>query len=880
MPASGERVVTVHLVAHTHWDREWYHGEEWFQHRLVTLVDELLDDPPPTGEGFLLDGQAIVLDDYLRVRPERAAELSRLLQENRLEAGPWYVLADGVIPSAEALVRNLTLGRDTLRRLRGEPPPVLYCPDAFGHPAVLPDLAEGFGCEVVVVWRGYGGSRWPQGDTVRWRGPGGSLVLLAHLAPAGYELGCSLPHEVNEARDRWRTLADVLLPRASTAVVLLPNGADHHARQREQREAVQALADVARPHRVRHSTLRGWASALAEAARSAPLPEVRGELRDSYGYTWTLGGTLGSRTAQKRENAGVERLLVRDVEPWVAMTAMGGSASSRALLREGWRTLLGGHPHDTLCGTAIDSVADALDHRLRSARAHAESLREEALHALIGHDRERARERPAGWTPTLLLRNPVARRRSGVAHLVLTTTIADVAVGPGSASRQGVPRETPPAEVDGMLIQRLSSSEHVALVESPRAYPHAARVRDERALGWVREMGGYAVETRAQNDGTPEALPDAPPHTVRVDAHRMENGLLAVEVDGSGIVTLRDIVTNAVVRDAVQLEMARDAGDLYTPAIREPASPPTLRSVRVTLAGPLRGEMTVEFGVRDAEGTIVGQASVALVLDAGLSAMRVILSGDIAARDSRLRIRFATGLAGERTIADAAFHPVERAPIAVDTEDERMEAVVRTAPLHRWVSRYTHDRGVTIISDGLAEYEALDDGTIAVTLVRSVGVLSRHDLPERPGHAGWPVDTPGAQSPGPFEAAFALALHGPDSTDTRDLVERLADDVLLPITGETLRSNLDEPHAAGGVELIGDGLAFSAMLPAREPGWIVLRCVNRRETAVHGRWVLARDISDATYARLDETPKAALSANSREVAFEAAPHAIVTILVR
>src|SRR3954469_18973938 len=155
------------LVAHTHWDREWYRTSERFRQRLVALIDELLDEPPAPGESFLLDGQAVLLDDYLSVRPERAAELSALLRAGQIEAGPWYVLADELIPGGEALVRNLLAGRAAVRRLRGEPPPVLYCPDSFGHPAALPDLARGFGFALVVLWRGYGGTRWPAGDTGR-----------------------------------------------------------------------------------------------------------------------------------------------------------------------------------------------------------------------------------------------------------------------------------------------------------------------------------------------------------------------------------------------------------------------------------------------------------------------------------------------------------------------------------------------------------------------------------------------------------------------------------------------------------------------------------------------------------------------------------------
>ena len=117
--APMSRLHDVFVVAHTHWDREWYLQAERFRQRLVALVDELLDDPPADGESFLLDGQAVLLDDYLAVRPERTAELSALLRDGRVEAGPWYVLADELIPGGEALVRNLAIGRDTVRQHGG-----------------------------------------------------------------------------------------------------------------------------------------------------------------------------------------------------------------------------------------------------------------------------------------------------------------------------------------------------------------------------------------------------------------------------------------------------------------------------------------------------------------------------------------------------------------------------------------------------------------------------------------------------------------------------------------------------------------------------------------------------------------------------------------
>ncbi len=862
------------VVPHTHWDREWYHEAERFRQRLVPLIDELLDHPPVHGESFLLDGQAVVLEDYLEVRPERAAELSTLLRDGRLEAGPWYVLADELIPGGEALVRNLLAGRATVRRLRGEPPPVLYCPDSFGHPAALPELAAGFGYSLVIAWRGYGSTRWPAGDTVRWRGPSGATVSLYSLPRDGYEFGSSLPAEQGAARERWTQMANVVGPRATTGVVVLLNGADHHARQVAQRDAVAVLAAVASPARVQPGSLRMAAARIAAVADDVTLPVVEGELRDSYGYAWTLQGTLGVRSGQKRRNAMIERALVRDTEPWVALTSGGGDGAARAILRAAWRTVLRSHPHDTLCGTSIDEVASAMDQRLHAAEAQSSGLREDALLALAGHDRDAARATLDDSRPVVLLRNAAPRVRSGVVELTLVATEAAVAVGPGSAARQGTARRVPAWGVEGVPVQILSRSRAIALTEAPRAYPRADRVAQAKALGWIDAMPGYTVETRWQRRGARADIP----HPVRVDELALDNGLMRVSVSPTGDVTVEDRATARVVQHLLALEQHVEAGDLYTPAPRQPLAAPRLRRLSVTLRGPLRGEITLSYSLGQ-RGRGRGTCTVRLQLDAGLRALRILLDGVNRDGDHRLRLRVATGPGTSATVADAAFLPVRREPLHVPESEQEDERVVPTAPLHRWAARFGPQAGATVFSDGLTEYESIDD-SVFVTLFRAVGQLSRADLPERPGHAGWPAPTPQAQAIGPWQARLAFAMHGGDDWSTRQLIEQLADDVLLPLRGETLRYNLREPHRAGGLELRGDGLTFSSAFPAQQEGWIVLRCVNTRNENVRGRWRLGRPIIAAMRARLDETPLSELEANGDVVEFDAAPCEIVTILVR
>ena len=64
---------TYHIVSHSHWDREWYKSFEQFRSMLVNMVDDLLDilERDPNFVCFTLDGQTLILEDYLTVKPER-----------------------------------------------------------------------------------------------------------------------------------------------------------------------------------------------------------------------------------------------------------------------------------------------------------------------------------------------------------------------------------------------------------------------------------------------------------------------------------------------------------------------------------------------------------------------------------------------------------------------------------------------------------------------------------------------------------------------------------------------------------------------------------------------------------------------------------------
>src|SRR6059036_463302 len=119
------------LVSHSHWDREWYRTFQTFRARLVDMIDrvlELIEGDP--GFHFLLDGQTIVLEDYLEIRPERRAALIEACSAGRIAIGPWYVQPDSLLPSGEAHIRNLLEGRRSGSAI-GSVSRIAYTPDSF-----------------------------------------------------------------------------------------------------------------------------------------------------------------------------------------------------------------------------------------------------------------------------------------------------------------------------------------------------------------------------------------------------------------------------------------------------------------------------------------------------------------------------------------------------------------------------------------------------------------------------------------------------------------------------------------------------------------------------------------------------------------------------
>ena len=137
MNARPPTPAVLHLVPHTHWDREWYEPFQRFL-RLVDMVDGVLDRAEADRRFcFTFDGQTAMLEDYLEIRPEAEARIGALVATGQLAVGPWRILADEFLVSGETLVRNLEAG---VARAGGSARswPSATCPTSSGTPPRSP----------------------------------------------------------------------------------------------------------------------------------------------------------------------------------------------------------------------------------------------------------------------------------------------------------------------------------------------------------------------------------------------------------------------------------------------------------------------------------------------------------------------------------------------------------------------------------------------------------------------------------------------------------------------------------------------------------------------------------------------------------------------
>ena len=840
----------VAVVPHTHWDREWYDPFQTFRLKLVRLIDDLLDlmEQDSSYGHFLLDGQLAVIDDYLEIRPQNEDRLRALAAAGRITIGPWYILMDEFLVSGETIVRNLQKG--ILRGSAfGAVMEVGYLPDMFGHVAQMPQLLDQAGLGHAVVWRGVPSA--VDSSAFVWTAPDGSSVRAEYLV-AGYGNGAGLPEDAKQLVRRlgaWEEEFASFLP--AGAPMLVMNGSDHLRPQpwlgRVIAEANQiqdefALAVTSLPEYLAGCTTDG-------------LVEWTGELRSGFRSN-VLMGVASNRVDVKQAAARAERSVEQLAEPLSALF-LPVDQWPGAFLDVAWTLLIRNSAHDSICACSADEVVDAVNHRYAEARQIGDGLTRQALEAVSGS--------MANAGPVVV--NATARERSGLVEVIVPAvgdpgpdvqvlseraglpgsvtldgetvrtmlglmqgarlddqayvtdvslsedeTGLDVTVVIGPEPREGVPLE----EVKGELFDRLTARPDVEVrlfLDQPAVRRLVARQAPVPGFGWSRfapaPLGHPATRT-TQADG-------------RVT---LANGLLDIVVDpADGTFSLDGVPGYGRLVDG------GDHGDTYN------YSPPTddtlidaPTSVVVTPGedGPVRvtadiaATYTWPEHVDGSTHARVGACEVTVTTTLELRAdeplLRVRTRFSNPSRDHRLRVHLPLPEPSATSRAECAFTEVER---GLTAEGRSEEFGLPTFPSRRFVRA----GGLTVVHEGLLEYELVDiddmaeggprAGTLALTLLRATGMLSRLGMALRPLPAG-PMDAlDGPQMVGPVDVSYALAVGDHDPWG-------LADDVLVPLQVSSSFGGGDRPDRGSALSV--EGARVSAV--RRQAGALEVRVFN------------------------------------------------------
>jgi alpha-mannosidase len=780
----------IHVISHTHWDREWYMSYERHHLKLIRLMDTLLEllEQDPDFKSFHLDGQTIVMEDYLQVRPEKRDKIRRYIQEGRLIQGPWYILQDEFLTSSEANVRNLLIGhRDAATY--GPVAKIGYFPDSFGNMGQAPQLMLQAGIDNAVFGRGVKptGFNNTVGEAdyespyseMYWESPDGSRVL-GILFANWYHNGMEIPAEQEAAREYWDRRIQDVEQYASTSHLLFMNGCDHQPVQTDLSAALRTAGELYPDVTFVHSNFVDYIQAVRDHV-PPNLSTVRGELRSQQTDGWgTLVGTASARVYIKQANQHCQALLEKAAEPLAVMAGSAGIRYPHHLLAYNWKTLMQNHPHDSICGCSVDEVHDEMMTRFAKSRHMSEALAEESAAALVGEIDTRVFADYDGAIPFVVF-NTSGWKRSGIVSVELEILRAPLyEPSPAEiASRLEAVQLDAGAVIDVggqpaiAQIEDLGVRFGYELPEDRFRQPYMARcvritllAKDVPALGY-RAFAWMKGERQTAAAATPSL--DA----AAAAANLLENEHLAVTIGKDGSFELKDKGTGRVYADLGVYENVGDIGNEYIFKGAAGDAPITTKGLRAEITrleqsdlrttyeivhdweipsgadALLQREVETMVPIRERQARRSGdkaplRITTTLTLERGAKGLSIGVSYNNRAKDHRLRMLFPTDLTADVHHADSIFETAVRDNVPSPVWSNPSNCQHSSA----FVAVDESGAGFAVAHKGLNEYEVLRGGrnTIAITLLRSVGELG-----------DWGVfPTPGAQCLGEQSAELLL----------------------------------------------------------------------------------------------------------------------------
>lgn len=896
----------IHVIPHSHWDREWYFTTSRSKVYLMKDLGDVLNtlENDPEFKYFMVDAQGSLLDDYIKWRPQDKERISKLVNDGRLVIGPWYTQTDQLVISGESIVRNMYYGMKRCESF-GKYMNVGYVPDSFGQSGNMPQIYRQFGIEDTLFWRGVSDDMVKHTD-YNWRGDDGSVVFTTQI-PFGYYIGGNIPEENEEF---WqKECLEKAGGRSATRHIYFPNGFDQAPVRTNLPQLVKERNEKDPENEYVISCIEDYIKDVK--SENPELEEVQGELVIAK-HMRIHKSIFSSRSDLKVMNTQIQNYVTNVMEPLLTISYNLGNEYPHEAVAEIWKLLFENAAHDSIGSCISDTANEDVYVRYKQARDIAVNLVE--LHSrLIATNVKN----DADMTFTAINTLPQKRKDTVIVKTYVPGGKFAIIDEKGN-------------DVDYTIIKSRDLTDYVLsqtiMLDPSRKFyvpdqvlevTMAIKANDVPALGYVQ----YSIDTQKDS------------HKETADKKVLENKYYTIEVEENGSLTIVDKANNVTYKNQGILVENGDDGDSfnYSPPRKDMEVFSNESKCTVKISGSdIYDQAEIHFDMvvpADLDERAEGKVSVTMLVD-----MTVALRKDSKVIDfnvkvdnkglsHRLCVLFDSQIVSAFNYADQQFGLIKRPNYyekemklymeSMNNKTEKKAGIQELAnwandqstwqeppisiePTQSYVSLTDGKTGIAVIPQGVREYEVLDDSKIRLTLFRTYGFMGKENLIYRPGRASGEriIETPAAQLLKEMEFNFGFTSYAGDINDSD--IDTLAKQYNTNLEVYTYAEFLNGRLIFSQREIEGQNakihslfetegnLVVSAVKKAEEDDGYIIRLYNGKDHKdLDDKIKFNFDIKEAYYTSLKEEKTEEIKVENNTISVKELSHCkFVTIWVK
>ena len=769
----------VHVVPHSHWDREWYFTTSRSKVYLMKDLKDVLDtlESNPDFKYFMVDAQGSLLDDYIKWMPQDKDRITKLVKEKKLVIGPWYTQTDQLVISGESIVRNMYYGMKRCETFGGYMN-VGYVPDSFGQSGNMPQIYKEFGIDDTLFWRGVSDDMVNHTD-YNWRGDDGSVVFTTQI-PFGYYIGGNIPEDPKQSEEFWqKECFEKAGGRSATKHIYFPNGFDQAPIRTNLPEIIKERNEKDPENEYVISCIEDYIKDVK--SENPELEEVSGELVIAK-HMRIHKSIFSSRSDLKVMNTQIQNYVTNVMEPLLTLSYNLGNDYPHEAVGEIWKLLFENAAHDSIGSCISDTANEDVYVRYKQARDIAVNLVE--LHSRLIAT---SVKNDAEMTFTLI--NTLPQKRND------TVVVKTYIPGGNFAILDEKGNKVDYTVIESRDLTDYVLSQTIKLDPSRKFYVPskvleatiAIKTSDVPAFGYVQ----YTLDTKGNSAKNLEKK------------NTLENEFYAINVEEDGSLTITDKENNVTYKNQGVLVENGDDGDSfnYSPPRKDLEVFSNKSECSVEVSGSdIYDQAVIKFNMvvpKDLEERAEGKVSVNLPIT-----MTVALRKDSKVIDfnvhvdnkglsHRLCVLFDSQIVSSFNYADEQFGSIKRPNYyekemklymaSAENKTEKKAGVQELAnwandqstwqeppisiePTQSYASLTDGKQGIAVIPQGVREYEVLDDHMIRLTLFRTYGFMGKENLIYRPGRASGEriIETPAAQLLKEMDFAFGFTTYASD----------------------------------------------------------------------------------------------------------------------